>query len=167
MTQKLCVSCAVAALTLALSSHLTLPLWADGSPSPSAPANLSVYHSPKGSTIYAGGTQATCTVTLDMTNHVVSKVTLAKGSEGYTGVPLCTISGGGGSGATCKAVITPTIGARPISRRSAPRQAGTWPQASAASMPITWCSTLPGSKRSNLRVLVLVSVSPFFGVALE
>jgi hypothetical protein len=111
MTQKLCVSCAVAALTLALSSHLTLPLWADGSPSPSAPANLSVYHSPKGSTIYAGGTQATCTVTLDMTNHVVSKVTLAKGSEGYTGVPLCTISGGGGSGATCKAVITPTIGA--------------------------------------------------------
>jgi hypothetical protein len=50
-------------------------------------------------------------VTLDTTTHVVSKVTLTNGGKGYTGVPLCTISGGGGSGAKCKAVITPTVGA--------------------------------------------------------
>jgi subtilase family serine protease len=76
-----------------------------------APPNLSAYHSPKGSTIYAGGTQAACAVTLDTTTHVVSKVTLTNKGKGYTGVPLCTISGGGGSGAKCKAVITPTVGA--------------------------------------------------------
>jgi hypothetical protein len=35
MTKKLCVSFAVAALTLALSSHLALPLSAERSPSPS------------------------------------------------------------------------------------------------------------------------------------
>jgi hypothetical protein len=35
-------------------------------------------------------------------------VTLTNQGEGYTGVPLCTIAGGGGSGATCHAVIDPT-----------------------------------------------------------
>jgi subtilase family serine protease len=73
-----------------------------------APANLSKYLSPTGTTIYAGGNQATCTATVNATTHVVSKVTLTTVGQGYTGVPACTISGGGGSGARCMAVITPT-----------------------------------------------------------
>jgi subtilase family serine protease len=76
-----------------------------------APANKSKYLSPKGATIYAGGTQATCTVTINTTTHVVSAVKLTVAGGGYTGVPVCTISGGGGTGATCLAVIKPTTGA--------------------------------------------------------
>jgi subtilase family serine protease len=77
----------------------------------SIPANLSPYLSPGGDTIYAGGTQATCTVTTDLTTHEVTGVELTNAGGGYTGVPVCTISGGGGKGATCMAVITPTRGA--------------------------------------------------------
>jgi len=73
-----------------------------------APSNLSPYYSPTGETIYAGGTRATCTVTIDKTTSTVSSVTLTNHGEGYTGVPICTISGGGGSGATCYVVIDPT-----------------------------------------------------------
>ncbi len=73
-----------------------------------APSNLSPYVSPTGTTIYAGGIQATCTATVDKTTKAVSKVTLTNQGQGYTGVPLCTLSGGGGSGATCYAVIDPT-----------------------------------------------------------
>ena len=73
-----------------------------------APSNLSPYLSPTGSTIYAGGTQATCTATIDRTTKVVTKVTLTNAGQGYTGVPICTISGGGGSDATCYVVIDPT-----------------------------------------------------------
>ena len=76
-----------------------------------APANLSKYLSPTGGTIYAGGTQATCTATISTSTHKVTAVTLKAGSAGYTGVPVCTISGGGGTGATCMAVITPTTAA--------------------------------------------------------
>jgi hypothetical protein len=76
-----------------------------------APSNLSPYLSPTGTTIYAGGTQATCTATINATTHVVSAVTLTNAGQGYTGVPICTISGGGGTGARCFAVITPTTGA--------------------------------------------------------
>jgi pro-kumamolisin-like protein len=76
-----------------------------------APSNLSPYLSPTGTTIYAGGTQATCAATIDKTTQAVSKVTLTNKGQGYTGVPLCTLSGGGGSGATCYVVIDPTAGA--------------------------------------------------------
>jgi hypothetical protein len=38
-------------------------------------------------------------------------VTLKVAGQGYTGNPICTISGGGGKGATCKAVIEPGTGA--------------------------------------------------------
>ncbi|MGO8794407.1 MAG: protease pro-enzyme activation domain-containing protein [Candidatus Sulfotelmatobacter sp.] len=72
-----------------------------------APSNLSPYYSPTGTIIYAGGTQATCTATIDKTTKTVSSVTLTNQGEGYTGVPLCTLSGGGGTGATCYAVIDP------------------------------------------------------------
>jgi Pro-kumamolisin, activation domain len=72
------------------------------------PANKSAYHSPTGTTLYAGGTTATCTATINTTTKVVTAVTLKTKGQGYTGVPTCTISGGGGTGATCMAVISPT-----------------------------------------------------------
>jgi len=42
---------------------------------------------------------------------IMRRCLLRRYGEGYAGVPLCTISGGAGSGATCKSVITPTVGA--------------------------------------------------------
>jgi Pro-kumamolisin, activation domain len=72
------------------------------------PANKSKYLSPTGTTIYGGGTQATCTATINTTTKVVTAVKLTNAGQGYTGVPNCTISGGGGTGAKCFAVITPT-----------------------------------------------------------
>jgi subtilase family serine protease len=75
------------------------------------PSNKSAYKSPTGTTIYAGGTTATCTATIDTSTGAVTAVTLTAKGAGYTGVPICTISGGGGTGAKCKAVITPTTGA--------------------------------------------------------
>jgi subtilase family serine protease len=76
-----------------------------------APANKSKYLSPTGGTIYGGGTQATCTVTINTTTHVVNAIKLVNAGQGYTGVPLCTISGGGGKNASCYVVIKPTVGA--------------------------------------------------------
>ena len=77
----------------------------------SGPPNKSKYLSPTGTVIYAGGTQATCTATINTTTQVVTAVTLTGKGQGYTGVPTCTISGGGGKGAKCYVVITPTTGA--------------------------------------------------------
>lgn len=74
-----------------------------------APPNLEPYLSPTGGTLWAGGTQATCTAT--RSGSTISAVTLTNAGQGYTDVPICTISGGGGSGATCSATITPTTGA--------------------------------------------------------
>jgi hypothetical protein len=74
-----------------------------------APANMSKYLSPTGTTIYAGGTTAKCTATVS--GGVVTALTLTNKGKGYTGVPICAISGGGGTGAKCMAVITPTTGA--------------------------------------------------------
>jgi subtilase family serine protease len=76
-----------------------------------APANRSRYLSPTGTTIYAGGTIATCTATINTTTHKVASLTLTNAGQGYTGVPLCHLSGGGGTGAVCYAVIKPTTGA--------------------------------------------------------
>jgi subtilase family serine protease len=77
----------------------------------SGPSNKSAYKSPTNAVIYAGGTQATCTVTINATTHKVTAVTLANAGAGYTAVPSCTITGGGGTGAKCMSVITPTTGA--------------------------------------------------------
>jgi len=77
----------------------------------SGPSNKSKYLSPTGTTIYAGGTQATCTATINTSTGVVTAVTLTNKGQGYTGVPSCTLSGGGGKGGKCVAVITPTKGA--------------------------------------------------------
>jgi hypothetical protein len=85
-------------------------------------SNKSKYLSPTGVTIYAGGARATCTATINATTGKVTAVTLTNKGQGYTGVPKCTISGGGGTGATCTAVITrgtapgayqPSFGATP------------------------------------------------------
>lgn len=77
----------------------------------SGPTNLSKYLSPTGAVLYPGGTQATCTATINTTTNVVTAVTLTNAGQGYTGVPACAISGGGGTGAKCVAVISPTTGA--------------------------------------------------------
>src|SRR5205807_9109439 len=65
--------------------------------------------SPTGTTIWGGGTAAKCTAT--MSGGVVTAVTLTNAGNGYTGVPKCSITGGGGKGATCSAVITQTTSA--------------------------------------------------------
>jgi len=77
----------------------------------SVESNQSKYLSPAGTSIYPGGVRATCTATINTTTKKVTAVTLTNKGQGYTGVPTCTLSGGGGTGATCTAVITPTIGA--------------------------------------------------------
>jgi hypothetical protein len=71
-----------------------------------APSNLNKYLSPTGTTIYAGGTQATCTVTVG--SGTVKTITISNGGQGYAGGTSCTLTGGGGSGATCAAY--PTVG---------------------------------------------------------
>ncbi len=73
-----------------------------------APANHSKYTSPTGASIYAGGTNATCKATISTTTHQVTALTLTNAGKGYTGVPVCTLTGGGGTGASCKAVIKVT-----------------------------------------------------------
>jgi subtilase family serine protease len=75
----------------------------------SIPNNKSKYISPTGTTIFAGGVQAKCTASVS--GGVVTGVTLTAAGSGYTGVPKCMIAGGGGKGATCSAVITPTTAA--------------------------------------------------------
>jgi subtilase family serine protease len=75
----------------------------------SVPNNKTKYSSPTGTTIFAAGVQAKCTATVS--GGVVTAVMLTNAGSGYTGVPKCTISGGGGKGATCMATITPTVAA--------------------------------------------------------
>lgn len=74
------------------------------------PTNFWPYYSPTNGILYDGGIKATCTATINGSG-VVTGVTVSFGGQGYTGVPLCQIRGGGGSGAKCTAVITPTTGA--------------------------------------------------------
>jgi subtilase family serine protease len=74
-----------------------------------APSNLNAYLSPANptvSTIWAGGTQATCTATVS--GGQVTSITLTNsGGQGYAGGTSCKItSSGSGSGATCVAYAT-------------------------------------------------------------
>jgi subtilase family serine protease len=99
---------------LATQAISSLTLKTGGSGYTSAPTctisvepNKSKYLSPTGATIYAGGVRATCKATINTTSGKVTAVTLTTKGQGYTGVPKCTISGGGGTGATCTAVILP------------------------------------------------------------
>ena len=70
-----------------------------------APNNLAAYLSPTGGTIYGGGSQATCTATISSSS--VAGVTVV-GGEGYQGDPVCTLTGGGGTGSTCLGQISST-----------------------------------------------------------
>jgi len=72
-----------------------------------APSNLNQYLPPPGqlpNPIWAGGTQATCTATL--AGAKVKSITITNGGQGYAGGTSCTLTGGGGSGATCVASAT-------------------------------------------------------------
>lgn len=71
-----------------------------------APGNLSTYQSPAGSTLWGGGTQATCTATIS--GGAVTAITITNTGQGYTGGASCTLTGGGGSGAACSASPTST-----------------------------------------------------------
>jgi subtilase family serine protease len=73
------------------------------------PSNNSPYFSPEGVPIYSGGKRATCTATV--TSGSVTGVTVTFSGRGYTGNPICTLSGSGGKGAKCQAIITPTVAA--------------------------------------------------------
>jgi hypothetical protein len=68
-----------------------------------AAANLNKYLNPSGGTLWAGGTQATCTAVVS--GGAVHSIALNNGGQGYTAGGGCTLSGGGGSGATCTGAI--------------------------------------------------------------
>jgi len=70
-----------------------------------APNNLAHYLSPTDGTIFGGGEQATCTATISSSS--VTGITVS-GGVGYQGDPICTLSGGGGTGATCVGQIAST-----------------------------------------------------------
>ena len=72
-----------------------------------APSNLNKYLAPNGTVLWAGGTQATCTATINAGTHVVTGVTINNGGSGYVGGASCTLTGGG-SGATCS--VSPVMG---------------------------------------------------------
>ena len=71
-----------------------------------APSNLNTYLSPSGGTLWGGGTQATCTAAIS--GGAVTSITLTNTGQGYTDGGGCTLTGGGGSGATCVPVISAT-----------------------------------------------------------
>jgi len=73
-----------------------------------APSNLNEYLSPSGGLLWAGGTQATCTATINAGTHVVSAITIITAGAGYAGGASCTLTGGGGTGATCS--VSPVNG---------------------------------------------------------
>ena len=73
-----------------------------------APSNLNRYLSPSGGTLWAGGTQATCTATINGGTHVVTAINITSGGSGYAGGASCTLTGGGGTGATCS--VSPVMG---------------------------------------------------------
>jgi subtilase family serine protease len=71
-----------------------------------APSNLNSYVSPTNTVLWAGGTQATCTATVS--GGAVTSIALVSTGQGYNAGGGCTLSGGGGSGATCVPVISAT-----------------------------------------------------------
>lgn len=75
------------------------------------PNNLTAYLSPTGGKIYSGGMQATCTATISGSSETVAGITVVNGGQGYQGNPVCTLSGGGGSGASCGGQIADTSAA--------------------------------------------------------
>jgi hypothetical protein len=58
--------------------------------------------------LWAGGAQATCTAAINTTTQVVNSITISTAGQGYAGGASCTLTGGGGTGATCS--VSPAIG---------------------------------------------------------
>jgi len=69
-----------------------------------APADSAEYLSPAGATIYGGGTAGSCTATIS--GGSVTSIAISTAGAGYAGGSGCTLSGGGGSGATCVAEVS-------------------------------------------------------------
>ncbi|MGB8029903.1 MAG: protease pro-enzyme activation domain-containing protein [Terracidiphilus sp.] len=76
-----------------------------------APSNLNGYQTPDGTSLWGGGMQATCTAT--ESGGAVTSITIIADGQGYAGGTSCTLTGGGGSGATCSA--SPAITTAPAS----------------------------------------------------
>jgi len=84
-------------VTAAGSGYTSAPTCTIGKPS-----DLNTYLQPiTGASLWGGGTPATCTATLS--GSTVGAITVSSGSSGYAGGASCTLTGGGGSGATCSA----------------------------------------------------------------
>lgn len=90
-----------ATITAAGSGYTSAPTCSIG-----APSNLYQYLSPTGTVLWAGGTQATCTAAI--TAGRVSSITITNFGQGYAGGAFCTLTGGGGTGATCS--VSPVMG---------------------------------------------------------
>jgi len=73
-----------------------------------APSNLNQYLSPSGGTLWGGGTQATCTASINAGTHMVTSISITATGAGYAGGASCTLTGGGGTGATCS--VSPVMG---------------------------------------------------------
>ncbi|MGC1293074.1 MAG: hypothetical protein WA855_17470, partial [Candidatus Acidiferrales bacterium] len=73
-----------------------------------SPSNLNEYLSPSGGTLWAGGIQATCIATINIITNAVSSITIVTAGAGYAGGASCTLTGGGGTGATCS--VSPVMG---------------------------------------------------------
>ena len=81
-----------------------------------APSNANSYKTPTNVTLWAGGTPATCSASVNPGTHRISSVTITNGGEGYAGGTSCTISGNG-TGATCSA--SPTLTTAPAAYQPA------------------------------------------------
>jgi subtilase family serine protease len=89
------------ALSTGTVSGITLS--AGGSGYTSAPAcAISAPHNTTAYNGYGGGVQATCTATVPVTPGPVTGVNLVNHGSGYAPLPICTLTGGGGSGAVCR-----------------------------------------------------------------
>jgi len=88
-------------VTMGGSGYTSAPTCAVG-----APSNLNQYLSPSGGVLWAGGTQATCTATV--AGGAVGSVIIGTPGAGYAGGASCTLTGGGGTGATCS--VSPVMG---------------------------------------------------------
>ena len=88
-------------------------------PNPTQPGGLGtgIAVSPSREAFFAGtstvltapvtvGTQATAGA-VTLLNGTINTIAVANGGSGYTSAPSCTITGGGGVGATCTTTITP------------------------------------------------------------
>jgi len=90
-------------VTMSGSGYTSAPTCTIGEPS-----NLNPYLSPTGVKLWAGGMQASCTATISAGAVSAITITMGNAGAGYAGGASCTLTGGGGTGATCS--VSPVMG---------------------------------------------------------